>query len=288
MGRILRTASASFLATAVATGIRILLNPYLGSRLPFVLAIAVVAQVEGLVSGLVTSGLTIVIINSLAPASDPKLHLVLFGLVGIALSIFGGWRKRTEDQLRRTRYNLETAQQIANIGSWQSDVVGKLWWSPEIYNIFGVQPGKPLHTDDFFRLVYPGDSAKVREAVKRLEETGNFDIEHRIVRESDGEVRYVHQRAKAFMNGRVHLIGSIQDVTEMRRAEAEIKILRGLLPTCAYCKKIQTDEGRWQQFEVYVTEHSEARFSHGMCPDCCENELAKLVGCPSHFVTNSQ
>ena len=46
--------------------------------------------------------------------------------------------------------------------------------------------------------------------------------------------------------------------------------LSGLLPICSYCKRIRKEENRWQQLEVYLSEHSEAEFSHGICPDCLE------------------
>ena len=55
---------------------------------------------------------------------------------------------------------------------------------------------------------------------------------------------------------------------ELRRALAEIKTLRGILPICMNCKKIRDDRGYWNQVEVYVRDHSEAEFSHGICPEC--------------------
>ena len=48
----------------------------------------------------------------------------------------------------------------------------------------------------------------------------------------------------------------------------KIKTLKGIVPICANCKKIRNDKGFWQQVEVYVHEHSEAEFSHGICPQC--------------------
>jgi len=48
----------------------------------------------------------------------------------------------------------------------------------------------------------------------------------------------------------------------------EIKILRGILPVCSYCKQIKTETDTWVQMEKYIHEHSEADFSHGVCPDC--------------------
>ena len=48
----------------------------------------------------------------------------------------------------------------------------------------------------------------------------------------------------------------------------EIKILRGIVPICSFCKKIRDVEGNWSEVEVYVSKHSEAQFSHGLCPEC--------------------
>jgi hypothetical protein len=55
---------------------------------------------------------------------------------------------------------------------------------------------------------------------------------------------------------------------EVQRAHSEIRILRGLLPTCAHCRRVRTETGQWQAMERFVSEHSEAQFSHGFCPDC--------------------
>lgn len=55
---------------------------------------------------------------------------------------------------------------------------------------------------------------------------------------------------------------------ELEQALKEVKVLRGFIPICASCKKIRNDQGYWQLVEAYIREHSEAEFSHGICPDC--------------------
>jgi sigma-B regulation protein RsbU (phosphoserine phosphatase) len=55
---------------------------------------------------------------------------------------------------------------------------------------------------------------------------------------------------------------------ELQKALKEVKVLRGLIPICASCKKIRNDGGFWQQIEEYLGEHSEAEFSHGLCQPC--------------------
>lgn len=60
-------------------------------------------------------------------------------------------------------------------------------------------------------------------------------------------------------------------LNELKTKVAEIKTLRGILPICCYCKKIRTDEDAWHHMEVYISEHSSAEFSHGVCPECMES-----------------
>jgi sigma-B regulation protein RsbU (phosphoserine phosphatase) len=57
-------------------------------------------------------------------------------------------------------------------------------------------------------------------------------------------------------------------VKELELALTNVKLLQGLLPICCYCKKIRDDKNYWQQVDTYVADHSEAQFTHGICPDC--------------------
>jgi phosphoserine phosphatase RsbU/P len=57
-------------------------------------------------------------------------------------------------------------------------------------------------------------------------------------------------------------------VKELELALVNVKLLQGLLPICCYCKKIRDDKNYWQQVDTYVADHSEAQFTHGICPDC--------------------
>ena len=69
---------------------------------------------------------------------------------------------------------------------------------------------------------------------------------------------------------------------ELEKANQELKVsletiqrLKGLIPICSHCKKIRNDEGYWQQLEVFIREHSDAEFTHGLCPDC-EQEMYSM------------
>ncbi len=59
-------------------------------------------------------------------------------------------------------------------------------------------------------------------------------------------------------------------IKELQEALANVKTLRGLLPICASCKKIRDDKGYWNQIESYIGKHTDAQFSHGICPDCAK------------------
>jgi PAS domain S-box-containing protein len=109
-----------------------------------------------------------------------------------------------------------------------------------------------------------------------------------------GESRYYELRATAVRDARGELAGRmlhLRNITRRRQAEqekerlirelqqalADVKILHGLLPICASCKKIRDDQGYWQNLEGYISEHSEAEFSHGLCPDCLRRLYPDLV-----------
>jgi hypothetical protein len=68
---------------------------------------------------------------------------------------------------------------------------------------------------------------------------------------------------------REELIGKLQ------KALAEIKTLQGVLPICSNCKKIRDDKGSWRQLEEYISEHTDSRFSHGLCSDCAQKLYPK-------------
>lgn len=58
------------------------------------------------------------------------------------------------------------------------------------------------------------------------------------------------------------------DITELKATRAKVKVLSGLLPICSNCKKIRDDKGYWNRIEAYIHDHSEADFTHGICPTC--------------------
>ena len=137
-------------------------------------------------------------------------------------------RKRVEEELRQSESRLLAAQRIAQVGDWSFDVTGnKAYWSDEMYRIFGLSPqGETLTYKRFLRLVHPDDRATVqgmsREALKGK---GQSSISYRVIR-PDGRVRFVYSQyeLRHDASGKTtELIGTLQDVTELRQAEEELR-----------------------------------------------------------------
>ena len=103
------------------------------------------------------------------------------------------------------------------------------------------------------------------------------EFECRIVR-PDGGIRHLVGRNVVTTDAGgtpVRLAGTSLDITERKHAEEtlraallEVTTLRGYLRVCASCRRVLTQDGEWEQIESYVRRHSEAEFSHGICPDC--------------------
>jgi len=78
-------------------------------------------------------------------------------------------------------------------------------------------------------------------------------------------ILYTWRRKKEFLNS--HAIMEKKN-EKLKAALSEIRQLKGIIPICASCKMIRDDQGYWHQVEVYVQEHTDADFSHGLCPEC--------------------
>jgi PAS domain S-box-containing protein len=136
-------------------------------------------------------------------------------------------RKRAEQALRESEASLANAQRIARLGNWDWDIVNnELRWSDEIYRIFGLQPQEFGATyEAFLNSVHPDDREPVQGAVDRaLHDKAPYTIDHRIVL-PDGEERIVHEQGEVTFDDSgqpVRMTGAVHDVTEAKRAEAEI------------------------------------------------------------------
>ncbi len=139
-------------------------------------------------------------------------------------------RKQIEVALLERDHELQKAQRLAHIGNWKADLAtGELFWSDEIYRIFGYEPRsfKPS-IEIFMNAVHPEDREKIRESEILASKTGLHDVVHRIIR-PDGSVRHVHELAKAITDEHGKLLslsGTVQDVTSHMEDEAALILAR--------------------------------------------------------------
>jgi PAS domain S-box-containing protein len=117
--------------------------------------------------------------------------------------------------------------------------------------------------------VHPEDLPRCMDTYTQyFDKREKFEMEYRL-RRNDGEYRWILDNGvpRFHKDGRfAGYIGSCVDVTET---------IRGILPVCSYCKKIKADLETWIDLESYIRNHSEAEFSHGICPDCLREEITR-------------
>jgi PAS domain S-box-containing protein len=141
-------------------------------------------------------------------------------------------RKKAEKAIEESEKRFNRSQEIAHLGSWELDLTtDQLSWSDEVYRIFGMKPQEFGATyEAFLDAVHPDDRAAVDAAYTGSLREGRdtYEIEHRVVRKSTGEIRIVHEKCDHIRDesGRiVRSIGMVHDITERKKAEEEIERL---------------------------------------------------------------
>ncbi len=158
-----------------------------------------------------------------------ELQLFIAIMTGVIcfLSITVKLRLRAEEESRNNAMRLIQAQEQANIGSWDLDVMtNTLTWSPQVFFIFEVDPESfEASYDGFLNAVHPDDRDYVHQAyVDSLKHKKPYELEHRLLM-PDGRIKYVHERCESSFNENgdpVRSVGTVQDITERKLAEQKI------------------------------------------------------------------
>jgi two-component system cell cycle sensor histidine kinase/response regulator CckA len=176
-------------------------------------------------------------------------------------------RKQAEEALQASENRLRQAQQLAHVGYWDWYIdTGELRWSEEVFRIFGQDP-KSFHptVETFEATIHPADLDRfIAEREQALVSKSDVDIEHRIIR-PDGVVRHVHELAQIIRNDQgvvTRVMGTVQDVTEHKQAEAALReseeFLRQVVESSPDCIFVKDNSGRYilvnkAQAELYGT-----------------------------------
>lgn len=213
-------------------------------------------------------------------------------------------RKKAEEALRQSEERWQFALEGAGDGVWDWNAqTNEVFFSQQWKAMLGFAEDEIGNTlDEWDKRVHPDDKAYVyAEIQKHLDgQTPVYSSEHRVLCK-DGSYKWIFDRGRVISrteDGKpLRIVGTHSDITERKKAEEqikttlrekeillkelqkaldEIKTLGGLIPICASCKKIRKDTGYWQSVEQYIEEHSDARFSHGICPDCVRKLYPEL------------
>lgn len=207
-------------------------------------------------------------------------------------------QKNAEHQLRESQTRLDLALKGAYQGVWDwSMKTGELIVDERWAEILGYSLNEvtPYSVEQWIQICNPEDAGIRDEALKRhlAKETDAYICELRL-KHKRGNWVWVMARGKVMEwdahGDPVRVVGTIVDISEAKKLEAErerllaelkealthIKTLSGLIPICSSCKKIRDDQGYWNILEQYLTEHSDARFTHGLCPDCMKKYFPSL------------
>jgi PAS domain S-box-containing protein len=210
--------------------------------------------------------------------------------VGAITDVTG--RKRAEEALRESEEQYRTVLDNIEYGYFEVDIAGNFtFFNDSLCRILGYSRDETMGMNNR-QYMDKENTQKVYQAFNRAYTTGepyrSFDWE---ILRKDGTKRFVESSVSLLRDLKgegIGFRGIVRDITERKLAEAErekliheiqdalaqIKKLSGLLPICASCKKIRDDKGYWNQIESYIRDHSEAEFSHGICPEC----MKKLYG----------
>ena len=200
-----------------------------------------------------------------------------------------GKRKEAEEAYRKVEARLLRVLEGSSDGFGDFDAAtGSVSITRRYCEIYGLpEETTDVSIEALMAFVEPADLPSIQADVEaiRAGEKDDHAWEFRI-RRKDGATRWLQSRGRVMRRDAagnpVHVSGSTSDITdrkrieaererlvlELRRALEEVKTLSGIVPICSGCKKIRDDKGFWGQVEAYVSRHTAARFSHGICPDC--------------------
>jgi PAS domain S-box-containing protein len=195
-------------------------------------------------------------------------------------------RKKAENELRESEEKFRGIAEISLAGVYIIQDGIFTYANKKFAEILGYSVEECLNNMHFQQTVHPEDLDVVREQIsKRISgKVNSVNYTFRGIKKN-GKIIHVEIFGSTIqLSGKPAVAGSILDITARKQVEeereeliealqkalSEVKTLRGFLPICSYCKKIRDDKGYWSQIESYIHKHSDAEFSHSICPECAK------------------
>ncbi len=203
-------------------------------------------------------------------------------------ALFGISRDITErliakDTLEKQNLCIDSLIDSTHAGTWEWNIqTGEMIFNEFWANMFGytLDELQPTTINTWHALIHPDDMAIANDLLELHfnDKLPYYEFDCR-VKHKDGHWVWVNDNGRVVSktnDGKpLMMFGTHTDIYKHKKIEEdlnnamkEIKTLQGIIPICAHCKNIRDDKGLWSQVEVYVRDHSEAEFSHGICPDC--------------------
>jgi phosphoserine phosphatase RsbU/P len=136
------------------------------------------------------------------------------------------------------------------------------WMMPELDGISVIEKVRQIKNSRYIYIILLTAKCQQEEIVTGLDAGANDYLIKPF------NAKELHARVRVGLR-MIELQNSLTEhVIKLEKALSQIKRLQGLLPICSYCKSIRNDENYWQEVETYMSQNSEARFSHSICPDC--------------------
>lgn len=192
-------------------------------------------------------------------------------------------RKRAEEALRKSEERYRTLFEESRDAVYITTQEGEILDANEsMLDLFGYSKEEMIGFNARETYVHSEDRLKFQQMIEREGFVKDYEIKLRKRDGTEMECLFTAIMRRTADGNIAGYQGTIHDITERNRAEeerekligelkealAKVKTLSGLIPICASCKKIRDDRGYWNQIESYIHEHSDADFSHGICPDC--------------------